>query len=131
MPNPTERVTLARNIALFTVAFSTTKRGDELTRTPIQRILRLPNKCGFLVNFQWGKPCETDPTTCLFALTYHEEHCNICPILAIEQYVAVGTSLGWDMTKGSLFPNTSTDAKTGTPTRGIQRISREHRCLAC
>ena len=53
--DPYDRKVLARDIALFTVAFSTTKRGDGLSRTLIQRILRLPNECGFLFDFQWGK----------------------------------------------------------------------------
>ena len=50
-----DKLILARNIALFTVAFGTTKRGDELTRTLIQRIFRLPNPCGFLLFFPVGK----------------------------------------------------------------------------
>ena len=53
--DPYTRVVLARDLALFTVAFKTTKRGDELSRTLIERILRLPNHSGFLFNFQWGK----------------------------------------------------------------------------
>ena len=53
--DPYTRVVLARDLALFTVAFETTKRGDELSRTLIQRILRIPNLSGFLFNFQWGK----------------------------------------------------------------------------
>ena len=53
--DPYDRAVLARDIALFTVAFSTLKRGDGLSRTLIQRILRLPNECGFLFNLQWGK----------------------------------------------------------------------------
>ena len=48
-------IVLARDIALFTIAFSTIKRGDGLRRTLIQRILWLPNECGFLFNLQWGK----------------------------------------------------------------------------
>lgn len=48
-------VTLARDIALFMVAFSTTKREAELTATLIQRILRLPNGNGLMFNFQRGK----------------------------------------------------------------------------
>ena len=39
--NTTERVTLARDIALYAVAFRTSKRGGELSPTLIQRILRL------------------------------------------------------------------------------------------
>ena len=54
--DPYDRVVFARDIALFTVvAFNTFKRGDRLSRTLIQRILRLPNECGFLFNFQWGE----------------------------------------------------------------------------
>ena len=53
--NTTKRVILARDIALYAVAFRTTKRGDELSQTLIQRILRLPNDSGLLLNFQWGK----------------------------------------------------------------------------
>lgn len=48
---------LATGIALFTVvAFSTTIRVDELSRTFIQRTkLRLPNERGLLFNFEWGQ----------------------------------------------------------------------------
>lgn len=38
------RATLARDIAFFTVAFSSTKRGAELTATLLQRVLRLPKE---------------------------------------------------------------------------------------
>ena len=47
-----DRIVLARDIALFTVAFSTLERGDGLSLTLMPRILRLPNECGFLFNFQ-------------------------------------------------------------------------------
>ena len=50
--DPYTRVGLARDLALFTVASETTKHGDELSCTLIQRILRLPNLSGFLFNFQ-------------------------------------------------------------------------------
>ena len=49
------RVVLARDLALFTVAFETTKRGDKPSRTLIQRILRFPNLSVFLFDIQWGK----------------------------------------------------------------------------
>ena len=50
--DPYDRIGLARDIALFTAAFSTLERGDGLSRTLIQRILRLPNECGSLFNSQ-------------------------------------------------------------------------------
>ena len=49
---PYDRIVLARDTALFAVASSTLKSGDGLSRTLIQRILRLPNECGFLFNSQ-------------------------------------------------------------------------------
>ena len=53
--NTTEGVILARDIALYAVAFRTTNRGYKLSRTLIQPILRLPNESGLLSNFQWGR----------------------------------------------------------------------------
>ena len=50
--DPYDRIVLARDIAPFTVAFSTLESGDGLSRTLIQRILRLPNERGSLFNFQ-------------------------------------------------------------------------------
>ena len=41
--DPYDGIVLGRDIALFTITFSTIKRGDGLRRTLIQRILRLPN----------------------------------------------------------------------------------------
>ena len=81
------------------VAFSTTKRGDGLSRTLLERILRLPNGCGFLFNFQWGKTMR-DGADYLMTVEYDTKRMTTCPV---EQYIAEGTALGWNMTKGYLF----------------------------
>ena len=47
--------TLARDKALYAIAFRTTKRGDELSRTLIQRILRLPHESGLIFSFSVGE----------------------------------------------------------------------------
>lgn len=111
-----EKPILALNIALFTVAFGTTKRGVELTRTLIQRILRLPNHCGFLFNFQWGKTMR-DGADNLLTVPYDEQHADTCPI-RVENWVAIGKFVGWNMEKGYLFPTISTIGEGRTPTRG-------------
>lgn len=72
------RVMVARDIAFFTVAFSTTKRGAELTATLIQRVLRLPNKSGLMFNFQWGKT-QRDGADRILTVPYDEEYVAICP----------------------------------------------------
>ena len=119
---PYDRIVLARDIALFTVAFSTLKRGDGLGRTLIQRILRLPNECGFLFNFQWGKTMRDDADH-LMTVEYDTKPMTTCPIKAVEQYIAVGTALGWNMTQGYLFPRISRRPNTGAPIRGKTPIS--------
>ena len=93
------RVTLARDIAFFTVAFSTTKRGAELTATLIQRILRLPNKSGLMFNFQYGKT-QRDGADHTLTVPYDEEYVAVCPVRAVTQLIDIGNSVGWDMTGG-------------------------------
>ena len=117
-----DRVVFARDIALFTVAFNALKRGDGLSRTLIQRILRLPNECGFLFNFQWGKTMR-DGADHLLTVEYDTKRMTACPIRAVEQYIAVGTALGWNMTQGYLFPRISRRPNTGAPIRGKTPIS--------
>ena len=117
-----ERVVLARDIALYSVAFRTTKRGDELSRTLIQRILRLPNESGLLFNFQWGKTMR-DGADHLMTVAYDNKSLATCPVRAVEQYVQIGSAVGWDMTKGYLFPTITAGAGRTGPRRGTSPIS--------
>ena len=87
---------LERDLVLFTVALEPTKRGDELSRTLIQRILRLPNLSGFLFNFQWGETMR-DGADHLILVAYSHDCLATCPVTAVEQLIAVGSAIGWDM----------------------------------
>ena len=118
--DPYTRVVLARDLALFTVAFKTTKCGDELIRVFIQRILRLPNLSGFLFSFQWSKTMRDGH---LVLVAYNHECLATCPITAVEQLIAVGSAMGWDMTRGYIFPSISRDAESGAPIRGKAPMS--------
>ena len=94
--DPYTRVVFARDPALFTVAFEATKRGDELNRTLIQRILRLPFLSGFLYNFQWGKTMR-DGADHLISVAYNHEYLAACPVTAVEQLITAGSArLGYD-----------------------------------
>ena len=101
-----DRVTLARDIAFFTVAFSTTKRGAKLTATLIQRILRLPNKSELMFNFPYGKT-QREGADHILTVPYDEEYVAVCPVRAVTQLVDIGKSVGWDMTGGYLFSEIS------------------------
>ena len=120
--DPYTRVVLARDLALITVAFETTKRRDELNRTLIQRILRLPNLSGFLFSFQWGKTMR-DGADHPISVAYNHECLATCPVTAVEQLVAIGSAINWDMTRGYLFPSISRDAEGGAPIRGKAPMS--------
>lgn len=105
-----EKITLARDIAFFAVAFSTTKRGAELTDTLIQRILRLPNESGLLCNFQWGKTMRSGADH-LVSVPYDKEYVTICPVRAVETLIEVGKQVQWDMSGGYLFSQVSENAQ--------------------
>lgn len=81
----------------FTVAFSATERGGELTKTLVQRVLRLSNHSGLMFNFQWGET-RRDGADHVLTIPYDEKE-----IRAVEHLVAVGYGAGWDMTKVFLF----------------------------
>lgn len=102
---------------VFTGAFinSTinTKRGDELTRNPrTHNLIRLPNHCGLLLNFQWGGEVGgrgeggllRSGANYLPTVVFDEIYTTTCPVRAVEQFVAVGNSLEWYMASGDLFP---------------------------
>ena len=105
-----------------TVAFETTKRGDEFSRTLIQRILRLPNLSGFLFNFQWGKTMRNGADY-LISVAYNHECLATCSVTAVEQLVAIGSAIDWDMTRGYVSPSISRDAEGGAPIRGKAPMS--------
>ena len=116
-----DRITLARDIAFFTVAFSTMKRGAELTATLIQRILRLPNKSGLMSNFQYGK-IQRDGADHILTVPYDEEYVAICPVGAVTQLIDIGKGVEWYMTGGYLFSEIFC-GRNGKATRGSLPIS--------
>ena len=117
------RALLARDIAPLTVAFRTKRKGDELSRMLIQRILRLPNKCGLLFNFRWGQTLRSRADHIL-TMPYVQQQCSAtCPLCAVEQFVAMGTASGWEMSKEYLFPTISPGKSGGLPSRASRPIS--------
>ena len=49
----------------------------------------------------------------LMTVEYDTKRMTTCPTRAVEQYIAVGTALGWNMTQGYLFSEDLTTAKHG------------------
>ena len=59
----------------------------------------------------------------LMTVEYDTKRMTTCPIRAVEQYIAVGTALGWIMTQRYLFPRISRRPNTGAPLRGKTPIT--------
>ena len=87
------------------------------SHTLIQRTLRLPNECGPLLI---GEDMR-DSADHLMTVVYDTKGMTTCPVRAAEQYIAIGTALGWNMTQGYLFPRSS--RPPNTPIRGKMPIS--------
>ena len=72
----------------------------------------------------------------LMTVEYDTKGMTTCPVRAVEQYIAIGTALGWSMTQGYLFPRSS--RRPNTPIKGKTPISapymtkmlKEHACNA-
>ena len=96
------------------MAFEITRRGDELSCTLIECILRSPNLSEFLFNFLWGKIMR-DGADHLVSVVYNLECLVTCLVMAVEQLIAVGSAMGWDMTRGYVFPSVSRDADGRAP----------------
>ncbi|CAN0501374.1 unnamed protein product, partial [Ectocarpus sp. 12 AP-2014] len=50
----------------------------------------------------------------------------MCPVRAVEQFVQVATCVGWDMTKGYLFPSVSKELKQGKPVRESKAVTAQY-----
>ena len=59
----------------------------------------------------------------LISVAYNHDCLGTCPVTAVEQLVAIGSAIGWDMTRGYLFPSISRDAEGGAPIRGKALMS--------
>ena len=53
----------------------------------------------------------------LLTAAYDNKSLAICPVRAVEQYIQIGSAVGWDMTKGYLFPTISTGPRKTRPLR--------------
>ena len=58
----------------------------------------------------------------LISVPYDEKYVAVCPVRAVEQWIAVGRAAGWDMTSGYLFFEISTGPNV-RPVKGSLPIS--------
>ena len=59
----------------------------------------------------------------LLTIAYDNQSLAICPVRAVEQYIRIGSAVGWDMTKGYLFPTITPGTGKSGPRRGTSPLS--------
>ena len=99
----------ARDTALFKALFFSGDRANDLTLVKTQEIMRFPRNDGLLLNHVWGKSLR-DGSANLFGICRHSD-LSLCPVKAIELYVAISSALSVDLLAGYLFRPLSSAGK--------------------
>ena len=103
--NPSGLFILARDQAFFKTLFFSADRGSDLGCVKTEEIMRFPKDDGFLFNHVWGKTLQ-DGTSNVFGIRRHSNP-QLCPVKAIETYVAVASELRITLSDGYLFRPTN------------------------
>ena len=99
----------ARDAALFKALFFSDDRANDLTLVKTQEIMRFLENDGLLFNHVWGKSLR-DGSANLFGIRRHSD-LSLCPVKAIELYVAISSALSVDLLAGYLFRPLSSTGK--------------------
>ena len=92
------------------VYFNSGDRAGDLGLVKTPEIAHFPDDSGLLFNHIWGKTLR-DGSSNLFGMHCHPNPA-LCPIRAVEMYVAVSREIGIDLSRGYLFR--ATDQKVAS-----------------
>ncbi|XP_068673221.1 uncharacterized protein [Montipora foliosa] len=103
LPNlsPSEMFVVALDLAFFKCLFYAGDRAGDLGLVKTPEIARFPDDSGFLFNHVWGKALR-DGSSNLFGMRRHPNPA-LCPIRAVEMYVAVSREIGFEETYKAYF----------------------------
>ena len=99
---------LVQGQAFFKVLLFSGDCGSDLGMVRTEEILRFPQDEGLLFNHVWGKTLR-DGTSNVFGIRRHPNP-ELCPVKAIETYVAVASELRVSVTNSYLFRPTNPQA---------------------
>lgn len=104
--NPSGLFVLARDQAFFKALFFTGDRGSDLEMVRTEEVLRFPQDDGLLFNHACMGKNLRDGAFNVFGIRRHPNP-ELCPVKAIETYVAVASELRVSVTDGYLFRPTN------------------------
>ena len=59
----------------------------------------------------------------MFAVEYDTDCLALCPVRAVEHYVEIAKSMGWNMDSSYLVSETSPGTNGGPPVKGLKPVS--------
>ena len=105
--SPIDMFVLLRDQAFFKTLFFSGDRPGDLGQVKTPEILCFPDNGGLLFNHVWGKTVR-DGLSNLSAIRRNANP-DLCPVKAIDLYVAFAKGIGIDITSGFLFHPTTSD----------------------
>ena len=106
-----ERISLTRDIALFSLAFYSMRRGYDLFLKLGSNIPKRPIFRDLIFNFQFGKTLRASSEAVV--VLADRDWPVIRPFRAVTAYSSVAQQMGWDLAAGHLFPVVSAGGGRG------------------
>lgn len=118
-----ERIVLTRDVAIFSLAMYSMRRGADLCFTMGSQVLRLPESKGFIFNFLFGKTLRASSAQAVVVLAAADH--DTCAVRGVAEYISAAQDIGWDLSSGYLFSEPAADGS-----RGSKRITAKHMTAA-
>ena len=95
-------ISLTWDIALYLLAFSSMRRGYDLSFTMGSHILKLPASKGMIFNVQFDKTLRASSEA---VVGLADRDCPaICAFRTVTRCITIAQRIGWNLTTGHLFP---------------------------
>ena len=95
---------LGRDLAFFSIDFSSGDRGSDLGRVKASDVLVSPGNNGYVFNQLFGKTLRGNGSN-VFAII-KVQGCSACPVKNLETYLSLSSRMSIDLGKGYLFCTT-------------------------
>ena len=107
-----QRIAITRDIALFSLALYSMRRGFDLSFTLASRVLRLPESAGLVFNFLFGKTLRKSVEAVVVLADVKNP--QTCAFRGVTEYISAALAIGWDLTAGYLFPVVECNGERGS-----------------
>lgn len=121
-------VVLARDIRIVSVACQTTNGGTSSVAPCFNTSYVYLTRVGSASIY--NEETLRDWADHLLVVAYDNQYLATCPVRAIEQYIRIGSAVGWDIIKGYMFITIMNGKERPAPRRGASRLSAAQRMKA-